>query len=79
MHAVVRHVVISLSADFRPGRPFPFTTRSYTFGNNRWAVILQHRDRGCCPFVGGNRPERSKFVSELPLPYLEINLHVRPL
>ena len=39
-----------------------------------WTVIdyciPQHRHRGCCPFVGGSRPERSKFVSELPhLPY----------
>ena len=28
--------------------------------------ILQHRHRGCCPFMGGSRPEKSKFVSELP-------------
>ena len=28
--------------------------------------ILQHRHHGCYPFMGGSRPERSKFVSELP-------------
>ena len=35
-----------------------------------WTVsdycILQHRHHGCCPFVGGSRPERSNFLSELP-------------
>ena len=46
MHAVVRHVGIALSADFRPGQPFPSsTTRSYTFGNNCWAVILHYSIR----------------------------------
>ena len=28
--------------------------------------ILQHRHHGCCPFVGGSRPKKAKFVSELP-------------
>ena len=43
--------------------------RSATIVGLWWTVsdycILQHRHRGCCPFVGGSRPERSKFVSEL--------------
>ena len=35
VHAVVRHVGIAPSADFRPGQPFPSpTTRSCAFGNN---------------------------------------------
>ena len=42
--------------------------------------ILQHRHHGCCPFVGGSRPERSKFMSELPrftlLDYLTLTVDV---
>ena len=44
--------------------------RSATVVGPWWTVsdccILQHRHRGCCPFVGGSRPKRSEFVSELP-------------
>ena len=39
MHAVVRHVGIALSADFRLGRPFPSSTKSCTFDNSCWAVM----------------------------------------
>ena len=44
--------------------------RSATIVGPWWTVsdycILQHRHRGCCLFVGGSRPEKPKFVSELP-------------
>ena len=72
-HAVACLVGIAPSAVFWWGNHFHLLVRGaarlVTIIGPCWTVsgycILQHRHRGCCPFVGGSRPKRSKFVSEL--------------
>ena len=73
-HAVACLVRIAPSADFWWGNHFHILVQvaerlSIIIGLS-WIVssycILQHRHRGCWPFEGSSRPERSKFVLEMP-------------